>query len=126
MKRKSIRIRSLLPVFLFAAFLLVVPASVFSADPFVPSGSNSFMFPGEPVAEDEMRITIFGSGYGYVRSGQADQSIYVELGNGDAFMFDLGEGAEANYVTMQGGYIQKRNEQASRNTGKMISTATSS
>ena len=34
---------------------------------YTPTGSNSFMYPGEPVPEDEMRITIFGSGYGYVR-----------------------------------------------------------
>jgi ribonuclease Z len=67
------------------------------------------MYPGEPVAEDEMRVTIFGSGYGYVRAGQADQSIYVELGNGDAFMFDLGEGAEANYMTMQVPYSRMTN-----------------
>lgn len=79
------------------------------ASSFVPSGSNAFMYPGEPVAEDEMRVTIFGSGYGYVRAGQADQSIYVELGNGDAFMFDLGEGAEANYMTMQVPYSRMTN-----------------
>ena len=79
------------------------------ASGFVPSGSNAFMYPGEPVAEDEMRVTIFGSGYGYVRAGQADQSIYVELGNGDAFMFDLGEGAEANYMTMQVPYSRMTN-----------------
>jgi ribonuclease Z len=79
------------------------------ASSFVPSGSNAYMYPGEPVAEDEMRVTIFGSGYGYVRAGQADQSIYVELGNGDAFMFDLGEGAEANYMTMQVPYSRMTN-----------------
>ena len=76
---------------------------------FIPSGSNSFMYPGEPIAEDEMRVTIFGSGYGYVRAGQADQSIYVELGNGDTFMFDLGEGSEANYMTMQVPYSKMTN-----------------
>ncbi len=91
-----------LTVLLLAAFLLTVPFSVLATqDEYTPSGSNSFMYPGEPVAKDEMRVTIFGSGYGYVRSGQADQSIYVELGNGDTFMFDMGEGAEANYMTMQ-------------------------
>jgi len=79
------------------------------ASSFVPSGSNSFMYPGEPVAQDEMRVTVFGSGYGYVRAGQADQSIYVELGNGDAFMFDLGEGSEANYMTMQVPYSRMTN-----------------
>jgi hypothetical protein len=67
------------------------------------------MYPGEPVAEDEMRVTVFGSGYGYVRAGQADQSIYVEVGNGDTFMFDMGEGAEANYMTMQVPYSKITN-----------------
>jgi len=76
---------------------------------YAPSGSKAFMYPGEPVASDEMRVTIFGSGYGYVRGGQADQSIYVELGNGDTFMFDLGEGAEANYMTMQVPYSKMTN-----------------
>ena len=56
-----------------------------------------------------MRVTIFGSGYGYVRSDQADQSIYVELGNGDTFMFDMGEGAEANYMMMQVPYSKMTN-----------------
>jgi len=76
---------------------------------YAPSGSNAFMYPGEPVASDEMRVTIFGSGYGYVRAGQADQSIFVEPGNGDTFMFDLGEGAEANYMTMQVPYSKMTN-----------------
>jgi ribonuclease Z len=76
---------------------------------FVPSGSNAFMYPGEPVADDELRVTVFGSGYGYVRAGQADQSIYVEVGNGDTFVFDLGEGAEANYMTMQVPYSRMTN-----------------
>ncbi len=98
-----------------AAALLAIPAAVVAADeakgpePFVPSGSNAFMYPGEPVAEDEMRVTIFGSGYGYVRTDQADQSIFVELGNGDAFVFDLGEGSEANYMEMQVPYSRMTN-----------------
>jgi len=89
--------------------LLAVPLGLLATEEYTPSGSSSFMYPGEPVAEDEMRVTIFGSGYGYVRAGQADQSIYVELGNGDTFMFDLGEGAEANYMTMQVPYSKMNN-----------------
>ena len=95
--------------YLLTISLLTVSLSVFAIDEYVPSGSNSFMYPGEPVPEDEMRVTIFGSGYGYVREGQADQSIYVELGNGDTFMFDMGEGAEANYMTMQVPYSKMNN-----------------
>jgi len=109
MKKYSNKLHSLLTVFLLTAFLLIVPVSLLAAEKYMPSGSNSFMYPGEPVAEHEMRVTIFGSGYGYVRAGQADQSIYVELGNGDTFMFDMGEGAEANYMTMQVPYSKMNN-----------------
>ena len=98
-----------MPVFLFTAFLLTLPFSVLAIEKFVPSGSNAFMYPGEPVPKNEMRITIFGSGYGYVRGDQADQSIYVELGNGDTFVFDLGEGSEANYMAMQVPYSKMTN-----------------
>ncbi len=96
MEANNSTMRSLWGASLLSAFLLTVPFSVLAADGYAPSGTNSFMYPGEPVPTDEMRVTIFGSGYGYVRGGQADQSIYVELGNGDTFMFDMGEGAEAN------------------------------
>ncbi|MEN8260345.1 MAG: guanitoxin biosynthesis MBL fold metallo-hydrolase GntH [Pseudomonadota bacterium] len=92
-----------------AIFFLIVPVSLSAAEKFVPSGSNSFMYPGEPIPRDEMRVTIFGSGYGYVRGDQADQSIYVELGNGDTFVFDMGEGAEANYMAMQVPYSKMTN-----------------
>ncbi len=110
MKKNSRNLRSLLRVSLFAAFLLSMPFNLMATqDEYTPSGSNSFMYPGEPVPKDEMRVTIFGSGYGYVRSDQADQSIYVELGNGDTFMFDMGEGAEANYMTMQVPYSKMTN-----------------
>jgi ribonuclease Z len=94
---------------LLALLLLSSPYSGFANNQYIPSGSNSFMYPGEPVPKNEMRITVFGSGYGYVRKGQADQSFYVELGNGDTFMFDIGEGAEANYMTMQVPYSKMTN-----------------
>ena len=46
---------------LTAAVLMTVPFSVLAAEKYVPSGSNSFMYPGEPVPRAEMRVTIFGS-----------------------------------------------------------------
>jgi len=109
MKEISSKPRWFLTTVLLPAFLLTVPFSVLATDEYTPSGSNSFMYPGEPISKNEMRVTIFGSGYGYVRAGQADQSIYVELGNGDSFMFDLGEGSEANYMTMQVPYSKLTN-----------------
>jgi len=104
MKTNNNKLRTLLTV-----FLLATPFGVLAIDEYIPSGSNSFMYPGEPVPTDEMRVTIFGSGYGYVRGDQADQSIYVELGNGDTFVFDLGEGSEANYMAMQVPYSKLTN-----------------
>ena len=77
-----------------------VPAVALTDEKYLPYGTTSFMYPGEPLPADEMRVTVFGSGWGFVRPGQADQSIFVELGNGDSFVFDLGEGSEANYMAM--------------------------
>lgn len=77
-----------------------VSVSAINQEKYLPYGTTSFMYPGEPLPEDEMRITVFGSGWGFVRPGQADQSFFVELGNGDSFVFDLGEGSEANYMKM--------------------------
>ena len=77
-----------------------IPVSAVNDEKFLPSGTNSWMYPGEPLPEDEIRVTIMGTGWGFVRPGQADQSFFVEIGNGDNFMFDLGEGSEANYMKM--------------------------
>jgi hypothetical protein len=34
----------------------------------------------------------------FIRPGQMNTSIFIELGNGDNFMFDLGVGSVANYI----------------------------
>jgi ribonuclease Z len=86
-----------------------VPAAAVTDEKYLPSGTNSWMYPGEPLPEDEMRVTIMGTGWGFVRPGQADQSFFVELGNGDNFMFDLGEGSEANYMKMMVPYSKMNN-----------------
>lgn len=109
MKKHNKKIYQLVPQALLAIFLVTIPIYALAIEKFVPSGSNAFMYPGEPVPENEMRVTIFGSGYGYVRGDQADQSIYIELGNGDTFVFDLGEGSEANYMAMQVPYSKLTN-----------------
>lgn len=55
-------------------------------------------FPGtEEVQPEEMRVTFMGTSP-QIRPGQMNTSIYVELGNGDNFVFDLGEGSVANYI----------------------------
>jgi hypothetical protein len=63
--------------------------------PWLKSAAN--WFPGtEEVQPDEMRITFMGTAP-MLRPGQMNTSIYVELGNGDTFIFDMGEGAVSNY-----------------------------
>ena len=64
--------------------------------PWLNSAAN--WFPGtEEVQPNEMRVTFMGTSP-MIRPGQMNTSIYVELGNGDNFVFDLGEGSIANYV----------------------------
>jgi ribonuclease BN (tRNA processing enzyme) len=67
-----------------------------SPQPWLTSAAN--WFPGtEEVQPHEMRITFMGTSP-MIRPGQMNTSIYVELGNGDNFIFDIGEGSVANYV----------------------------
>jgi len=64
--------------------------------PWMKSAAN--WLPGtEEVQPNEMRITFMGTSP-MIRPGQMNTSIYVELGNGDNFVFDLGEGSVANYI----------------------------
>jgi len=63
-----------------------------------PEDADAFI-PGEPLKENEMRITFLGTSV-IPRRGQASNSIFVETGNGDSFVFDLGSGVSANYVAM--------------------------
>ncbi|CAM4053263.1 guanitoxin biosynthesis MBL fold metallo-hydrolase GntH [Vibrio neonatus] len=64
--------------------------------PWLKSAAN--WYPGtEEVQPEEMRVTFMGTSP-MIRPGQMNTSIYVELGNGDNFVFDIGEGSVANYV----------------------------
>lgn len=64
--------------------------------PWLKSAAN--WFPGtEDIQPNEMRVTFMGTAP-MIRPGQMNTSIFVELGNGDKFVFDMGEGAVANYV----------------------------
>lgn len=51
----------------------------------------------EVLGPDEMRIIFMGTSP-IIRPGQANTSVFVQLGNGENFVFDLGEGSIANYV----------------------------
>jgi ribonuclease Z len=52
-----------------------------------------------PPASNEMRISFFGTWY-TPRPNQACNSVFVELGNGDSFVFDCGSGVVSRYVAM--------------------------
>ena len=70
-----------------------------------PAQKNSFfdslpVFPlGEPLDPNEMRITILGSSC-IPRLSQECNSIFVEVGSGDQFVFDCGTGIAAKYNAM--------------------------
>lgn len=64
--------------------------------PWLVSAAN--WFPNtEDVKPNEMRIHFMGTAP-LIRPGQMNTSIWVMLGNGENFAFDLGEGSPSNYV----------------------------
>jgi len=70
--------------------------------PFYATDKNTFydslpQFPlGEVLAPDEMRITFLGTSC-IPRLSQECNSVYVEVGSGDQFVFDCGTGVMAKY-----------------------------
>jgi ribonuclease BN (tRNA processing enzyme) len=63
--------------------------------PWLKSAAN--WFPNtEEINPEEMRVIFMGTSPG-ARPGQMNTSILVQLGNGENFVFDLGEGSIANY-----------------------------
>jgi ribonuclease Z len=65
--------------------------------PWLKSAAN--WTPGsEEVQPDEIRVTFMGSSP-VPRPGQMGTSVYIELGNGDNFIFDMGPGSVANYLS---------------------------
>jgi len=64
--------------------------------PWLKSAANWFPRT-ENVQPNEMRIIFMGTAP-FIRPGQMNTSILVQLGNGENFIFDLGEGSVANYI----------------------------
>ena len=64
--------------------------------PWMASAANWFPRT-EDVQPNEMRIIFMGSAP-FIRPGQMNTAMLVELGNGDIFMFDIGEGSPANII----------------------------
>jgi hypothetical protein len=66
-----------------------------SPQPWLKSAAN--WFPNtEDIQPNEMRIIFMGTSPS-IRPGQMNTSILVQLGNGENFVFDIGEGSVANY-----------------------------
>ncbi len=65
--------------------------------PWLKSAANWFPRT-EDVQPNEMRIIFMGTAP-FIRPGQMNTSILVQLGNGENFIFDLGEGSIANYIS---------------------------
>jgi ribonuclease Z len=62
--------------------------------PTKPSPVINVYYPGtEALAPDEIRVTACGSGMPMPRLKQASPCFLVELGNGDKFIFDMGNGS---------------------------------
>jgi len=64
--------------------------------PWMKSASNWFPRT-EEIQPNEMRIIFMGTAP-FIRPNQMNTSLFVQLGNGDNFVFDIGEGSPANYV----------------------------
>lgn len=56
----------------------------------------------EELDEDEIRVTVLGSGDPFIKRSQASGSLLIEVGNAekDFFFFDLGSGSLANFSSM--------------------------
>lgn len=66
------------------------PGAMAGLPPFVP---------GTALEPDQMRISFMGTSF-LPRIGQQCNSVFVELGNGDSFIFDYGSGVSSKYVAM--------------------------
>jgi ribonuclease Z len=57
-------------------------------------------YPGEPLADDEIRVTLLGTGTPFPRRGQACASMFVEAGE-EKFLLDCGSGAPQNFTSLE-------------------------
>jgi ribonuclease Z len=82
-------------IFRYFACLACVSAALSCAS----SAQDGYYYPGEALATNEMRISFMGTSY-LPRLTQAANSVFVELGNGETFVFDCGAGVIEKYVAM--------------------------
>lgn len=73
-----------------------------SASPIKALGDRDVYYPGtEDLAPDEMRVVALGTGMPTIRPKQAAACFLAELGNGDKFLFDIGQGAASRLAAMK-------------------------
>jgi len=65
--------------------------------------AETFIPGDEELQDNELRVTVLGSGNPWVTRAQASASILVEIGNPerDIIVFDLGSGSLANYASLR-------------------------
>ena len=81
--------------FRYLACLAIVSAVMSGA----VRAQDGYYYPGEPLATNEMRISFMGTSF-LPRLTQAANSVFVECGNGESFVFDCGSGVVEKYVAM--------------------------
>ena len=86
-----------LKIIALAFAIVVLTHSTMAENPAVVDGG--FYYPGEPLATNEMRISFTGTSF-LPRLSQAANSVFVECGNGESFVFDCGAGVIEKYVAM--------------------------
>jgi len=79
------------------------PSSLAERKPITDLGRmRSYYLAGsEQLAPDEMRVIALGTGMPQIQKAQASACFYIELGNGDSFLFDLGTGCTANMSLLE-------------------------
>jgi ribonuclease Z len=84
--------------------ITIFTASILNAqvDPLKGTHDYKVYYPGtEDLKPDEMRVIACGTGMPIVRPGQAAACFIVELGNGDKFIFDIGNGSAERISAMR-------------------------
>ncbi len=62
--------------------------------------SDNVFLPGEPLKDDEIRVTLLGTGTPFPRRGQACAGVFVEAG-GEKFLLDCGPGVPQNFTSLE-------------------------
>lgn len=65
-----------------------------------PARRSQLFYPGEPIADGAMRVTLLGTGTPFPRRGQACACMLVECG-ANKFLLDCGPGAPANFTSLE-------------------------